>query len=116
MSEQQPYPRPAMERHIQTVLAALIVGLVGWVGFTLTSMSSQQAAMIVQVSRLESDVSRLTNKIENGVLPQTKAELEQLERQIERHETLFDTIWPRLREMKERIQAVEPDDAERWKY
>lgn len=36
--------------------------------------------------------------------------------QINQHEKLFDTIWPRLREMKERIQALEGADAGRWQY
>lgn len=113
MSEQ---PKVSMERHIQTVLAALIIGLVGWVGVSVTTISSNQAAMSVQVSRLESDVNRLTNKIEGGILPRTQSAIDSLQAQIDRHEKQFGTIWPRLREMKERVQALEPKDSGRWQH
>jgi len=109
-------PKISMERHIQTVLAALIIGLVGWVGVSVTTISSNQAALSVQVTRLESDVSRLTNKIEGGILPRTQSSLDNLQAQIDRHEKQFNTIWPRLREMKERVQALEPKGAPRWQY
>ena len=109
-------PKPALERHIQTGIAAVLVGLVGWIGISITGMSEGQARLDERVANMQRDIDRLNAKIEDGVLPQTRIELRALQQQINQHETNFRTIWPRLREMKERVQRLEPDDAPRWQH
>jgi len=112
-TEQQ---RPAMERHIQTAIAAILVGLVGWIGVSITGMAESVARLEVKQTVMQRDIDKLTALIDDGVLPQTRLALDTLNQRITRHEGLFDSIWPRLREMKERIQAMEPKDANRWQH
>ena len=45
-----------------------------------------------------------------------RLEIDNLTKRIDNHEKHLDTIWPRLREIKERVQDLEPPDADRWKY
>lgn len=108
--------RPALERHIQTGIAAVLVGLVGWIGVSITGMSESVARLEVKQEIMQRDIDKLSEAIDNGMLPQTALELRGIHDQLDEHDKYLDTIWPRLREMKERIQALEPKDADRWQY
>lgn len=108
--------KPGLERHIQTGIAAVLVGLVGWIGISITGMAEGQARLEEKVVVLQRDLDKLTTVIDGGVLPQTQFKLNAIAQRLDRHDQLFDTIWPRLREMKERVQALEPKDAPRWQH
>jgi len=108
--------RNTLERHIQTGIAAVLVGLVGWIGITITGMTEAQARLEERVSSMQRDIDKMTAKIDGGILPQTRIELRGLQDQLDQHEKALDTVWPRLREMKERIQRLEGPDGERWQY
>lgn len=79
-------------KNAETLLVAVILAIILWVGQTTYSNSLV--------------LTKLTEKVDHLVNSQSK-ELSQLQRGLERHGELFDTIWPRLREMKERIQHLE---------
>lgn len=108
--------RSNFERHIQTVIAALLIGLVGWTGISITQMAENQAELKTRIEYMQQDLNKLNVKIDGGMLPRTEQEVKRIDDILDKHEELFDTIWPRLREMKERIQALEPKDAPRWQY
>lgn len=108
--------RPTLERHIQTGIAAVLVGLVGWIGVSITGMSESIARLEVQQQVMQRDLEKLSRLVDGGVLPQTRLELNAVNQRLDRHDQLFDTIWPRMREMKERVQALEPKDADRWQH
>lgn len=108
--------KSALERHVQTGIAAVLVGLVGWIGISITGMAEGQARLEERVSSMQRDVDKMSEKIESGILPQARIELRALQEQIDTHSESFRTIWPRLREMKERIQHMEPKDSDRWQY
>lgn len=112
----EPLPRPALERHLQTGIAAVLIGLVGWIGVSITGMSESVARLEVKQEVMQRDLDKMSALIEGGILPQTRAELRGVHDQLDQHEKALDTIWPRLREMKERIQRLEPDDAPRWQH
>lgn len=114
MTTQQ--PKPSFERHLQTGIAAVLVGLVGWIGLSITSMAETQARLDERVHTMQRDIDKMSAKIEGGILPQTRVELRSHQDQINRHEKLLGTIWPRLREIKERIQRLEGSEGERWQY
>ena len=46
LEERTPTKQSAMERHAQTVLAAVIVLLIGWVGLSITTMKEQQSILV----------------------------------------------------------------------
>ncbi len=55
-----------LERHIQTVLAAVIVALLSWGGFTLTEVSLQTAVLAERVATLSVKVAALEQKVDKG--------------------------------------------------
>lgn len=63
--ESGPTPRvpAAMERHLQTVLVAVVCGLLAWMGNKVTSTSETVAALRaenrVQITALENEIKRL---------------------------------------------------------
>ena len=56
-----------MERHVQTVLGAIIIALILWVGNTLTTNQTQMAIMQTNLTVLTDEVSKLRLKVEQGV-------------------------------------------------
>ena len=108
--------RPTFERHLQTAIAAILVGLVGWIGVSITGMSESVARLEVKQEVMQRDIDKMTALIDGGILPQTRIQLDSLQGQLNQHENQLQTLWPRLREMKERIQKLEPKNADRWQY
>ncbi|WP_417534179.1 hypothetical protein [Marinobacterium stanieri] len=47
------------EQHAQTVLALGMVGLLGWVGYTLTNLNATVAGMAVEIQSLRDQVKEL---------------------------------------------------------
>lgn len=121
----------SIPRIIEVLLTASIVGGVTLYGTTAVIEERLEAATQT-ASKNEEDIRELRRDFTAGIKELTKlmfdirieltksatstSELEQIKQEIERHERQFTTIWPRLREMKERIQALEPKDTGRWQY
>lgn len=85
-------------------------------------MADRNAVQIDNIKTILSDI-----RVEFAKRNRLELEIEALRQQMhashngqaERIENLEhhqNTIWPRLREMKERLQALEPKDAGRWQY
>lgn len=62
---------PALERHAQTVIAVMVVGLLAWVGMTTQATQVKVAELAVEVNHLknvirtpEARVNDLTRRIE----------------------------------------------------
>lgn len=55
--------KSGMERHAQTVLAAVTIGLIGWVGMSVTEGSNALAKMEVVTAQLQEDVRELKSHI-----------------------------------------------------
>lgn len=83
-----------MERHIQTVLAAILIGLVGWVGLTVTGNREQISRveerltfMNDTIKDLKAEISRrddIVAEVPHLITKTNRLELrvEQLERQL----------------------------------
>jgi hypothetical protein len=56
-----------LERHIQTAIGAVLIGLVFWVGSTLSGAQTQMAVLEAKVSLLTTEVTKLRSKVEVGV-------------------------------------------------
>lgn len=48
-----------IERHAQTVLTAIVAGLIGWVGITVSAQERNVAVMSVQIDTLTKDMDEL---------------------------------------------------------
>lgn len=62
--------RPALERHIQTLLLCVVMGLISWFGLKLTTVSDQQIATTValentvdSVKSMNKDLADLRNQL-----------------------------------------------------
>jgi len=64
MPEQE--QKTGMERHAQTVLAAVTIGLIGWVGISVTEGSNALAKMEVITGQLQEEVRELKSHIRNA--------------------------------------------------
>lgn len=47
------------ERHAQTILTALVAGLISWVGITVSAQERNMAVMAVQINELTKDMDEL---------------------------------------------------------
>jgi hypothetical protein len=56
-----------MERHLQTVIGAVLIGLVFWVGSTLTTTQTQMAVLQSKLTSLAEEVAKMRHKVEEGV-------------------------------------------------
>lgn len=98
-----------LERHTQTVLGGIIFALVCWTGWQIQELIKTQERLIIRVEVLQHQVGVMNNQLD-------AAELASLRRTVERHDKQFDEVWPRLREIKERVQRMEPETAGAWQH
>lgn len=121
----------SIPRIVEVLVTASIVGGVTLYG--TTAVIEERLAFATETAESnKADIRELRRDFTSGIkemtdvmfsirlqLAQTaseKAAMTSLSSNIERHESQFRTIWPRLREMKERVQRLEPKDADRWQY
>lgn len=81
-------------RNAETLLVAVILAIILWVGQTTYSNSLA--------------LTKLATQVEILVTVQT-SEIQDLRNDIGRIDQHLNTIWPRLREFKERIQMLESE-------
>lgn len=91
-------PRPIIERHVQSIMLALISGLIAWQGITTLKLSESSARQDERVSHLISLTEQLRQDLRNmdsTYLPRREAEMyrneqrnkfEQLESRVSRLE------------------------------
>ena len=85
----------------RVVEAAAIAGIVGGVSvFAATAVMEERLDIRVEMAEQRNLLTLIAS----------------LQQDIAEHEKALDTIWPRLREIKERVQKLEPTNAERWRY
>ena len=65
MAEEQ--KRSVTERHIQTAAVAVIIGLILWVGTTVTGNSKTGVELKVKVDQLVKNFDKMDRKLEAGV-------------------------------------------------
>ena len=91
MSDQSAGLRPGLERHIQTILAAVLVALVLWVGKTVSENSREIARMQEQTKALAEKVLELRSELVGRTSAVSQApflehRVERLERRVQRLE------------------------------
>jgi len=75
-------PRNALERHIQTIILALLIGLVGWVGVSVTDGREADARQEVQLINLADQVKELRKAVAVMNVGVIEARLNEHERRI----------------------------------
>jgi len=121
----------SIPRIVEVAVTAGIVGAVTLYGTTqtiderLNSVAEKAVHNQRNIEKLQSQVADefaaikdLMTEIRIQLAERYRArlEVEALTERIDTHEKHFDSIWPRLREIKERVQALEPESAGRWKH
>jgi len=92
-------PTPStLERHVQTLLGIIVVGLISWTGVSLNSMQQNVAGMIVKIEQLQSEVSHLRQ------LSSDRYTSQQAGNDWGRNRVEMDEIRQRLREVERRVQ------------
>lgn len=87
--QQQRTNSPGLERHIQTVLTALAVMLLGWVGMTLVDTRSSLVTLSAQVGFLKEQITDLRTtlseeKLDNkATLKEHDIRIKQIELQLQ---------------------------------
>lgn len=118
-------------RIVEVAVTAGIVGAVTLYGTTqtiderLNSVSEKAIQNQRNIEKLQSQVAiefsaikdLMTEiRIQLAERDRARLEIETLTNRIDKHEIHLDSIWPRLREIKERVQVLEPDAAGRWQH
>lgn len=88
-----------MERHVQTVLGAIIIALILWVGNTLTTNQTQMAIMHTNLTVLTDEVSKLRAKVEQGVDDRYRASDARRD---------FADVWEAIKDMQEDHYRIVP--------
>lgn len=64
-AEKEPLDRTSIERHLQTLIVIIIVGLLGWVGTTVQETQVAVAKLTVEMEFLKIEVARPSSQIFN---------------------------------------------------
>ena len=100
-----------------TILGGILLALTTWLGDSVASNTITLAQLTIKMDQvLETQVSN-TARVE-GLIAETSL---MHKRNVDRLDGHFTSIWPRLREIKERVQYLEsssslPRAQDKWKY
>lgn len=86
--------RQSFEKHIQTVVAIVIAGLIGWAGLSLQDVHKSIASMTVQIATLQAEVTTL-REISQGQYTQAEASKD------------WGRYYQDMKEVRARIRALE---------
>ena len=64
-AEKEPLDRTSIERHLQTLIVVIIVGLLGWVGNTVQETQVAVAKLTVEMEFLKIEVAKPSSQIFN---------------------------------------------------
>lgn len=92
-----PTPR-ALERHVQTVLGVIVVGLISWTGVSLNKMQQNVAGMTVKIEQLQTEVAYLRQFSADRYTSQ------QAGNDWNRNRVEMDEIRQRLRAVERKVQ------------
>lgn len=67
MSEEQPQQKSGLERHLQTAIVMIILGVLGWVGFKVTLMAESNAVLQVQGSNLAQQIVDIRTELKEDI-------------------------------------------------
>lgn len=85
--------RPTLERHIQTILTALVIAAITWVGVSITAMREQAAALNERVVYLTQAVDRMEQRLAGSLsAPELQRAFEIRDQRIDDHETRLRVI------------------------
>ena len=79
-AEKEPLDRTSIERHLQTLIVIIIVGLLGWVGTTVQETQVAVAKLTVEMEFLKIEVARPSSQIFN-----LEHRLDELESEVNLH-------------------------------
>lgn len=65
--------RNTLERHIQTVIQVLLLGMIMWVGNTVVALRDSSNVLNTQVTELKYQVTEINNRF-NGYMPRAETE------------------------------------------
>lgn len=104
-------------KNAESILVAMTLALMLWMGTTVYQNSIQLATLNVHIAQLI-ETQKLFNITNSKVVSGVESSVATAIDSINGH---LSTIWPRLREMKERVQALESStDGKRantpWRY
>ena len=108
--------RPGLERHFQTFMGIIVIGVMSWVGITVAKTNESLARAEVRIEALQGDLADMKQNMSVVSMIELQGDVRGLKALVNSQEERINTIWPRLREIKERVQALEPKGTTRWQY
>lgn len=87
-----------VERHLQTIMGAVLVGLVFWVGTTLSTAETQMAVLEERVVTLASEVHALRSQVAKGIDDRYRRGDAQND---------FGRVWNHFAEVDDRLDEIE---------
>lgn len=110
---QQPEPPPlsrAFERHIQTVLAAILIGLVAWVGITVTQNREHISRIDERLIFMREDLEEIKEELKErrsnvAEVPHLQDQLRRLRSHVGGLEDANRSLGSRVTRLEERLDA-----------
>lgn len=89
-----------MERHFQSIIATLLLGIAGWIAITTTETSKGQAAIAEQIGAARSELARLSSEVRS--ITERAYLKEDARREFDRVDRILSEVDSRIREIEAR--------------